>query len=143
MTLGNVRSILENQATTNKQTVQAIFAAFGSGDMPGLLAHIASDVEWALPGPASVPFTGAFQGHEGVTNFFVALGSSVEFTKFEVKSFVAENDDVVVLGYEEATVKASGKSYANPWAMVFSFADGKVVRWQSYEDTAALAAAFE
>lgn len=122
--------------------MQAIFEAFGRGDVPGVLAHLAEDVEWRAPGPAAVPYLGERSGHAGAAEFFTQLGTNVEFESFEPLAFVAEGDRVVALGRERGRVRATGKTFDNEWALVFTFSGGKVTRFRLYEDTAAVAAAF-
>ncbi|HEX8119220.1 MAG TPA: nuclear transport factor 2 family protein [Pyrinomonadaceae bacterium] len=130
-------------AEENKRVVQAIFEAFGRGDVPGVLSHVSEDVTWNAPGPGGVPYFGDRHGHAGATEFFVQLGTSVDFEHFEPGAFVAEDDRVVVLGRERGRVKGTGKTFDNEWALVFTFDDGgKVKGFQCYENTAAIAEAF-
>jgi hypothetical protein len=130
-------------AEENKRVVQAIFEAFGRGDVPGVLSHLAEDVEWRAPGPASVPYRGDRRGHAGATEFFVQLGSHVEFEFFEPGAFVAEGDRVVALGRERGRVRGTGRTFDNEWALVFTLdGGGKVTNFQLYENTGAVAEAF-
>ena len=129
-------------AEENKRVVQAIFEAFGRGDVPGVLSHLAEDVEWSAPGPSSVPYLGDRRGHSGATEFFVQLGTNVEFEYFEPGAFIAEGDRVVALGRERGRVKGTGKTFDNDWALVFTVEGGKVTGFQCYENTAAIAEAF-
>lgn len=126
----------------NKRTVQAIFEAFGHGDIPAVLEHVSEDVTWKAPGPEVVNYFGDRRGHAGATEFFVQLGTNVDFEHFEPGAFVAEGDRVVVLGRERGRVKGTGKTFDNEWALVFTFDGGKVSGFQCYENTAAIAEAF-
>ena len=126
----------------NKRVVQSIFEAFGRGDVPGVLASLSEDVTWKAPGPSAVPYFGDRSGHGGATEFFVQLGTNVDFEHFEPGAFIAEGDKVVVLGRERGRVKATGKSFDNDWALVFTLDGGKVTGFQCYENTAAIAEAF-
>ncbi|HEX8293372.1 MAG TPA: nuclear transport factor 2 family protein [Pyrinomonadaceae bacterium] len=129
-------------AEENKRTVQSIFEAFGRGDIPGVLEHVSEDVTWDAPGPGVVTYFGDRRGHAGATEFFVQLGTSVDFEHFEPSAFVAEGDRVVALGRERGRVKETGKTFDNEWALVFTFGGGKVVGFRCYENTAAIAEAF-
>ena len=130
-------------AEENKRTVQSIFEAFGRGDIPGVLEHVSEDVKWKAPGPAVVTYFGDRRGHAGATEFFVQLGTAVDFQHFEPAAFVAEGDRVVVLGRERGLVRGTGKTFDNEWALVFTFdGGGKVTGFQCYENTAAIAEAF-
>jgi ketosteroid isomerase-like protein len=129
-------------AEENKRVVQSIFEAFGRGDVPGVLSHLSEDVTWKAPGPEVIPYFGDRRGHEGATEFFVQLGTTVDFEHFEPGAFVAEGERVVVLGRERGRVKRTGKTFDNEWALVFLFDGGKVTGFQCYENTAAIAEAF-
>ena len=129
-------------AEENKRIVRSIFEAFGRGDVPGVLEQVAADVTWKAPGPSAVPYFGDRRGHAGATEFFVQLGTHVDFEQFEPGAFIAEGDRVVVLGRERGRVKGTGKTFDNEWALVFTFDGGQVTGFQCYENTAAIAEAF-
>lgn len=130
-------------AEDNKRTVQSIFEAFGRGDIPAVLGHVSEDVTWKAPGPEVVSYFGDRHGHAGATEFFVQLGTNVDFEHFEPGAFVADGDKVVALGRERGRVKGTGKTFDNEWALVFTFDSvGKVSGFQCYENTAAIAEAF-
>jgi len=129
-------------AEENKRNVRSIFEAFGRGDIPGVLEHVSEDVTWKAPGPDVVTYFGDRRGHAGATEFFVQLGTSVDFEHFAPGAFIAEGDRVVVLGRERGRVKGTGKTFDNDWALVFTFGGGKVTGFQCYENTAAIAEAF-
>jgi ketosteroid isomerase-like protein len=126
----------------NTEVVRNVFEAFGRGDIQGLLSLLAEDVVWFIPGPAEVPFAGERRGHEGALQFFQTLGGAVEFERFEPREFVAQGDKVVAVGFERGRVKATGRTFDNPWALVFTLRDGRVAEFRGYEDTAAVAEAF-
>ena len=126
----------------NKRVVQSVFEAFGRGDIPGVLEYVAQDAKWDAPGPAAVPFYGERRGHEGATEFFARLGSSVDFEMFEVGEFIAEGDSVVVTGRERGRVKTTGKTYEMDWVLLFKVRGGKVTHFHCYDNTGAVAAAF-
>jgi ketosteroid isomerase-like protein len=103
---------------------------------------MADDIEWVIPGhPDDNPDAGTFKGKEAVLGWFGGLGSNLEFTTFEPREFIAQNEKVVSLVYAEATVRKTGRVVVNHEAHVWTFRDGKVARFQIYFDTAAAAAA--
>jgi ketosteroid isomerase-like protein len=125
----------------NIELVQRGYAAFGKGDLDGLLATMHGNIQWKTPGGADVPTAGSRRGHAEVRDFFKVLGELVEFQNFEPQTFIADADRVVVLGIDTFTVKGgSGKSLTEPWCHVFTVRDGSVVEFQEYIDTAAFAA---
>jgi len=92
------------------ETVQAIYAAFGRGDVPEILSRLAIDVDWEYGNAdLGIPWLKPLRGRDSVVEFFQALGA-VDFTKFEPKTFLAQGNLVVVLLDLGIVVKATGKS---------------------------------
>jgi uncharacterized protein len=127
----------------NVRTVQGIYEAFGRGDIPALLSVVADDIDWSIAGPPAVPHAGRRRGRQEVEQFFPVLAATEEFEQFEPREYIAQGDQVVVLGYLRSRVKATGRTYENEWAMVWTLRDGKVLRFRTYEDTAAEVAAYQ
>jgi uncharacterized protein len=129
-------------AEQNTSLVQSAYEAFGRGDMAALAEVMADDIEWVDSGdPEDDPNAGTFKGKEAVLGWFGGLGSTRDYTTFEPREFIAQNDKVVSLVYAEATVRQTGRAFVNHEAHVWTFRDGKVARFQIYDDTAAAAAA--
>ena len=126
----------------NIQTVQQIYADFGLGNIPAILARLDPDVTWVNAGPESVPYARQRSGVDAVQSFFGALAANVDVQSFEPKEFSAAGDRLVVLGAWSGCAKPTGKSFASEWAMAWTLRDGKVTSFRSYEDTHTVAAAF-
>ena len=125
----------------NIDVVQNGYAAFGRGDIPGFLSLLDANVEWKTPGSADLPLAGTRRGPAQVAEFFGLLAQIVEFEHFEPQTFIADGDRVVVLGMDRIKIKGgSGKSLSEPWCHVFTVRNGKIVAFQEYFDTAAVAA---
>ena len=129
-------------ADENTRIAQSGYEAFGRGDMAALAELMTDDIEWVSPGdPDHNPNAGTFNGKEAVLGWFGGLASTLDFTTFEPREFIAQDDKVVSLVYAEATVPKTGRTLINHEAHVWTFRDGKVARFQIYEDTGAVAAA--
>jgi len=110
--------------------------------MEALAEVMADDIEWVDPGdPDDDPNAGTFKGKEAVLGWFGGLATTRDYTTFEPREFIAQNDKVVSLVYSEATVRDTGRAFVNPEAHVWTIRDRKLARFQSYHDTAAAAAA--
>ena len=127
---------------SNVEIVQGIYAAFGAGDLPAILAVQSEDVVWTFPGAPEVPYAGEYHGKEGVASFFQRLLSAAAFDSFLVEGIVADGNSVVVFGEETVRCLKTNKSAKNEWVMHWKLANGAVHQMNSYEDTAALARAF-
>jgi ketosteroid isomerase-like protein len=126
----------------NTQRVKDTYAAFGRGDVPTLLEALADDVEWVAPGPSDVPTTGTRRGKQAVQAWFGILAEALDFRVFEPREFIAQGDKVVALVHTEVTSRRNGREFGGNAAHLWAFADGKVIRFEAFEDTAALAAAY-
>jgi ketosteroid isomerase-like protein len=125
---------------TNTALIQAMYAAFNRGDIQTILANTAPDAEWVNYGPAgAVPYFGDFTGR--IADFFKAIGATTNGGNVAVKQYIASGDNVVTQGRYTATVQGSGAKIDSPIAHVFTVRGGKVISWNGYGDTAAVAAA--
>lgn len=126
----------------NKQLVMQGYRMFQNKDIAGLLNLFADDIEWIGVESDYVQFSGVYQGKSEVAQFFATMDQAQEPNQFEPQEFIAEGDKVVVLGQSTWTVKSTGRRYDNPWAHVFTVRNGKIAKFQQYNDTAAADAAF-
>jgi uncharacterized protein len=123
---------------TNKERVQAIYAAFGRGDIPAILAQLSPAVDWdyAYPG-IEVPWLQPRRGREGAGQFFAAL-AALEFHRFEITALAEAPGLVVALADLACTVKATGKPLREDGEAHLWFFDdsGQVTRFRHCADTA-------
>lgn len=120
----------------NIEIVRRGYEAFGHGDMNTLLGLFDEQIEWISPGPADLPTAGRRTGRQQTAEFFTVLNDTFEIQRFEPREFIAQGDRVVVTGIDTSRVKATGKVIEGEWAHIFTLKDGKVVRFQEYQDTA-------
>src|SRR5688572_707099 len=85
--------------TTPLETIQAVYAAFAAGDVPGLLALVDEDVDWGravqAPGGEVVPHLRHGIGMATPVAYFTAVGETMELHSFAPRRFFADGDDVV------------------------------------------------
>lgn len=128
--------------TTNLETVQQAYAAFGKGDVAGILATLDPNIVWENPGPSSIAYFGAHRGHAAVAaNIFGFLHENLQFSVFQPVEFFESGDRVAVLLDCQATVPRTGVQVTQSVMHVFTFAGGKVVRFQDFQNSWALAKA--
>jgi uncharacterized protein len=125
---------------TPLETVQSIYAAFGRGDVPAIIALMADDVEWESWSDnsaqrAGVPWLAPGRGKAGVAAFFQLVG---RFTihEFQVLSIMASDRQVAAEFVIDVT-PPGGRRYRDEEMHLWTFgADGKVTRLRHYTDTA-------
>jgi ketosteroid isomerase-like protein len=126
----------------NQKLVEDIYAAFGRGDVPFILATLAHDCDWHGTDAPEIPYSGRFRGPGEIVTFFQKMGGAIEVTAFSPKTFLSAGDVVSVTGSWSGTVRATGKSFTTNWAMRWVIRSGKVVIYDAVDDTAVTAAAF-
>ncbi|MER7752023.1 nuclear transport factor 2 family protein [Kitasatospora sp. NPDC097643] len=125
------------------ETIRSVYAAFGSGDVPGILARLGDDVDWASETTSTAaPWYGVRHGKAEVADFFERFGSTMAVEEFTPLSFAANDSDVLTVVRLRATHRANGKSLAMDLHHRFTFRDGKIVYYRGTEDTAQTEAAF-
>jgi ketosteroid isomerase-like protein len=121
---------------SNAETVQAIYEAFGRGDVPTILDKLDDAVEWETTVPVSdVPWLQARRGKRSIVGFFESL-SPLNITRFEPHTIFDGGDKVFVLVNFEATSCGKDYSFPNNGHLWQFNAVGKVVKYDHVTDTA-------
>ena len=118
----------------NKQIVEEIYAAFGRGDIDGILAKCTNDVEWVTHLDPIVPWSGDHSGKDFVPAFFGAIFGSVEVTAFEPQEWIVDGETVVSIGRFGCNVRSTGKSADTKWIFIWKFRDGMVSSYEQFHD---------
>ena len=127
-------------AQENVQIVKDFFAAIGSGDKKGLLALVAKDFEWIIPGE-DWPLAGTYRGQAGLENL-LQKSERLE-TSTEPREFIAQGDRVLVIGFAKGKILATNKTFEDDWVFAITVQDGKLTNIREHIDTQALARASE
>jgi len=119
-------------AATNQQLIERAYAAFARGDVPTVLAALADDILWHVPGRG--PISGDFRGHAQVLEFF---GRFMELSggtfRIVVDDVLAKGDRVIVLVTESA--QRLGRKWSSPQVHAWTVKNGKAtVFWQFQGD---------
>jgi len=122
----------------NIEAVQRMYAAFGGGDLPGILELVADDVSWVVNSQAAgtIPWYLRIHGKKDVAKFFAGLAESVEYTRFEPQAFAATGDVVYCTVSFDMTVKRNRQTMSSLMFHRFTFKSGRVVEVLTGEDTA-------
>ncbi len=125
---------------SNIQLAKDIYAAFGRGDIPTVLAALHPEIEWReAEGHPYKPDGAAWVGPQAVLDeLFMRLGSEWDGYTVTVGTLHDAGDHVVTEGRYTSVYKASGKSLDAQMCHVLRFRDGKLVSFQQYVDTGQL-----
>jgi ketosteroid isomerase-like protein len=124
----------------NVQIVKNFFAAMDGSNKQALLALVAEDIEWIIPGE-DWPLAGTHRGHAELAAVLQKASEEVETTYPEPPEFVAQGDRVLVVGVATGKIKATNKSFEDNWIFDITVRDRKVTKIREYIDTQALARA--
>ena len=122
---------------SNLERVQQIYAAFGKGDVPGILEHMDEHIEWEYGiSSTGVPWLQPRRGRDEVPQFFGALGA-LDLHKFQPKQLFEKDGVVIALVDLEATVKETGRRIIEEDEVhIWHFnTAGKVVKFRHRADT--------
>ena len=127
---------------SNLATVQAIYEAFGKGDVPAILDVLADDVEWEAwednsAVKAGVPWMVPRHGKQDVVHFFETAGQ-MQIVDLQILNMMEGGNEVAVTFVLEAKLpNCGGRSYRDEEIHLWTFnAEGKVSRLRHYVDTA-------
>ena len=126
----------------NLETIRSVYAAFGRGDLEGLIAHLDPEVSWRTPGAPVLPTAGLKRGHAAVREFFGLLLSTFDVQDFQPADFLAQGDKVVVLGTSREGPKGSGRLVDFRWVHVFTLRGGTIVEFEERADAGELVEEF-
>jgi uncharacterized protein len=130
----------EPDVTTAALTIVGqLYAAFGRGDIPGLLELVDPDVDWSLqvdaPGADLVPMFRNGRGHAAVVEYFGGV-ADLEVHSFVPGAFYSAADTVVVEVRIDFTHRGTGKRGTFDELHHWIVRDGRVVRYRPFVDTA-------
>ncbi|MDX2239955.1 MAG: nuclear transport factor 2 family protein [Leptolyngbyaceae cyanobacterium bins.302] len=122
--------------------VKSTYAAFQAGDIPTVLNAFDPAITWKSQYSAEIPFSGVYQGTSGVLDYLSDVTSSTTILAFNPTTYTTQGNTVIVRGSEEIAVNSTNLTYTNSWVHVWKLSNGKVVEITTYNDTAAVDAAF-
>jgi ketosteroid isomerase-like protein len=122
---------------SNVQLARDIYAAFGRGDIPTVLAAFHPEIEWRqAEGNPYQPDGAAWVGPQAVLDkLFMRLGSEWEGFTVTVRTLHDAGEHVVMEGRYTGFYKPTGKSVDAQMCHVMRFRDGKLLSFQQYVDT--------
>jgi hypothetical protein len=131
-------------ADDNVKTIQAVYEAFGRGDVAAILDAVTDDVDWASEASSTeVPWWGVRNGKEQVTDFFTQLAANEEVLEFTPIAMVGNGDDVLTVVRYRAKATKTGKTVDMEIHHHFHFSGAKISRYRGSEDTLQTLRSFE
>ena len=119
------------------ETIQKIYEAFGTGDVPAILVSLTDEVDFGSEVDSKVaPWHGLRRNKQDVADFFRAIAENLEVTEFTLLSIASNDTDVMAVIRFGVEVPATGKSGAMDIHHWWRFDGDKVCFYRGTEDTA-------
>jgi ketosteroid isomerase-like protein len=128
-------------AQDNVDVIESAYAAFGKGDLEGVLGYFSDSAE--IVAPESLPWGGEYEGPEGMRTFLAKLLEHfTDFKSTPTKVLGADDNHVVVVARNSGKTK-SGNRVENEVVWIYQLRDGAVTSAHAFADTAALLEALD
>ena len=134
--------VTANQPPTSA-VVETYLAAFAAGRVDEIVSQLADDVVWHIDGEPGVSTVGLLQGPEQVRRWLIAFPQNFRPREFVINEIIAQHDSVLVLGRFRHTVVSTQHTVGSDMIIHFTVTNGKIRRYQIFEDSALLASAFD
>ena len=125
---------------SNVQLAKDIYAAFGRGDIPTVLAAFHPEVEWRQAEGNPYQLDGsAWIGPQAVLEkLFMRIGAEWDGFTITIRNIHDAGEYVVIEGRYTGTYKPTGRKLDSQLCHVLRFQDGKLRSFQQYLNTAQL-----
>lgn len=130
-------------AQQNTELVKQAYAAYGRGDVNGVLACMSAQIDWEIPDVPGIPFTGKRHGTEQVADYFRVAQAEMAVRELTAREFIAQGDKVVVLGHGAWTARATCQDFESDWVHIFTIQDGRIAAFREFMDVHLAVEAFQ
>jgi len=124
----------------NMDLVNKIYGHFNAREYDAVVENFDDGFEWYAADNSPLadrsPYHGVREVREGV---FGRIEAGFKRLNVEIDEIIDGGDKVVVLGYYDGEYAAGAKAPRAQLAHVWTFVDGKAVKFQQYVDTLAIA----
>ncbi|MBC8750432.1 MULTISPECIES: nuclear transport factor 2 family protein [Paraburkholderia] len=121
----------------NIRLAQQFLEKIGSGASGVEIAALCTpDLDWNIPGDSGVlPWVGHKTGREAMSDFVRDTQTTIERVRLDIKDVLASDERAVILGHLQTRINATGKLIDSAFAIILTFADGKIASFLMLEDS--------
>jgi ketosteroid isomerase-like protein len=133
-----------NTSTASTDTLKQFFAAFGKGDVEGVVGSFdpsATIVAVRAGVRDGKELYGSYSGTLGAREFVANLGRTFDTQAFSVDALAADGELAFARGSFMHRVKATGKPFSSDWALMCVVRGRKIVEYRFFEDSASFVSA--
>ncbi|WP_212992943.1 nuclear transport factor 2 family protein [Actinoplanes auranticolor] len=125
--------------------VEQFLGMLDSGADPDDIAKVfADDIDWDVPGSASLPWTGRRFKRAEVAEYLRTLAMNIvpEENVDQIEAILYDGDHAVLLGRFGRVARTTGRRYEMAVAMYFEVSDERITKFRLYEDSHQVANAY-
>ncbi|MFN4039146.1 MAG: nuclear transport factor 2 family protein [Erythrobacter sp.] len=127
---------------TNKEVVEALYAAFAAGDIPAVTALMADNIHWSEAEGNKLADRSPYIGPQAVVEgVFQRLAEDFEQFEVDIDTIISEGDLVVTAGRYRGTGRENRVTITPRIASFWTVRNGKIAAFQQHVDTLILAKA--
>ncbi|WP_137844225.1 nuclear transport factor 2 family protein [Microbacterium sp. 2FI] len=120
---------------TNAEIIAAHYAASDAGDLDGMLAPFAADIEWTEAD--GFPLAGTYVGPRAVAEgVFARLQQDWDGFRADVDEVLDAGATIIGIGTYSGTNRVTGKSFAARFTHIWRLESTRVVRFEQVVDSA-------
>ena len=121
---------------SNLDATRRSYEAFARGDMDGVVADMDPEIEWHQA--QGLPHGGLYRGLDDVRRAIFDPLDDEWWDEFaaDAHEFLDAGDHVVVIGRYRGRAKRTGKRLDVPFVHVWTYRDGRAIRFRQFLDTA-------
>ncbi|WP_381796056.1 nuclear transport factor 2 family protein [Streptomyces niveus] len=137
--------------TGTRQVVQELLRGIGAGDSDAIAELYAEEVDWGLDWPEAEHGRAATPWIRHRTSRADAAANYREIAEHhvpgevgtEIERILVDGNDAVVTGEIRQTARSTGRAYRSRFALHLTVENGLITRHHIYEDSLAVAQAFD
>ena len=122
--------------------IERFFTVLFAQGIDAALDLVTVDTVFEAQGPSSIPIYGLFEGYEGVRKFVAILQSLFDTEKFEIRQAIEQPQLAFAYGYMQHRVIKTNRVFCSEFAIYCQIENDRISRYKMFEDTAALAIAY-
>jgi ketosteroid isomerase-like protein len=119
-----------------RMSVNALYKAYGEGDVDRVAALIHTDIDWIIHGPVQVfPFQGPRRGRAAVLEVLGAIGKNYALESHTPEIVIVEGDRAAVLANVAFVQRATNRILRMRLVNFLRFQDGQLIEFREFSDT--------
>jgi ketosteroid isomerase-like protein len=128
-------------AETDRDVIEAVFAAFAERDVETVIAHLHADCEFVAVTADHAGHAEPYHGHDGIRRYFRDVAEVWDELRVVPDEYRADGDSILVTG--RVTARSPARIVAGTTGWIWRLRDGLVTYARVYPSAADAMAAFE